>query len=383
MRHSTCFALAAMIALCSASVGHAIPQLINYQGILLDGGGSPVTTTTSVLFAIWDAPAAGDSLWSETQSVTPDADGRFNVLLGSVSSIPDSALAVFVAYLSMKVDADPEMAPRTQLVSVAYAYRPGTVDGAKGGNIKSKISIGGGHTNTGTDAFVAGVNNTVSGAYSTVGGGAQNSASDFFTTVGGGDQNTASGNRATVGGGVKNTANGKRSTIPGGTLNTASGSYSFAAGRRAKANHLGAFVWGDSTDADVASTKTNQFTIRAANGVRLVSNADPGEFVDVGERFRDNAIVAWGKVTGGGTLSAEFGVGAVVRNGTGDYSIVINAVATSAFTIIPFAQAEVESQGTIRHVSINQTGPQTFDVYINNGSNSAVDNDFVFMVTAR
>lgn len=107
MRHSTRFALAAMIALCSASVGHTIPQLINYQGILEDAGGSPVTTTTSVLFAIWDDPAAGDSLWSETQSVTPDADGRFNVLLGSVSSIPDSALAVFVAYLSMKVDADP------------------------------------------------------------------------------------------------------------------------------------------------------------------------------------------------------------------------------------------------------------------------------------
>ena len=36
MRHCTRFALAALIVLCSVSVVHAIPQLINYQGILLD-----------------------------------------------------------------------------------------------------------------------------------------------------------------------------------------------------------------------------------------------------------------------------------------------------------------------------------------------------------
>ena len=43
--------------------------------------------------------------------------------------------------------------------------------------------------------------------------------------------------------------------------------YSFAAGRRAKANHPGSFVWGDSTDADVASTANDQFLVRAAGGV--------------------------------------------------------------------------------------------------------------------
>ena len=76
MRHSTSFALAALIVLCSVSVGHTIPQLINYQGILLDNSNDPVTTNTSVLFAIWNTSAAGDSLWSETQNVTPDAVGQ-------------------------------------------------------------------------------------------------------------------------------------------------------------------------------------------------------------------------------------------------------------------------------------------------------------------
>ena len=42
-----------------------------------------------------------------------------------------------------------------------------------------------------------------------------------------------------------------------------------AAGRNAKANHQGAFVWADSQDADFASTAANQFSIRAAGGVRV------------------------------------------------------------------------------------------------------------------
>jgi hypothetical protein len=57
--------------------------------------------------------------------------------------------------------------------------------------------------------------------------------------------------------------------IPGGRENAALGSHGFAAGRRAKANHSGAFVWADSQDADFASTTTNQFNVRAAGGVRL------------------------------------------------------------------------------------------------------------------
>jgi hypothetical protein len=68
-------------------------------------------------------------------------------------------------------------------------------------------------------------------------------------------------------------ASGDYSTVAGGSANTASGAYSFAAGRRAKANHQGALVWGDSTDADVASSATNQFIARASGGVKFYSNS--------------------------------------------------------------------------------------------------------------
>jgi hypothetical protein len=72
-----------------------------------------------------------------------------------------------------------------------------------------------------------------------------------------------------VGGGTGNAASGNGSTVPGGVSNTAAGVFSFAAGRSAKANHQGAFVWADSTNADFASTANDQFLIRAAGGVGI------------------------------------------------------------------------------------------------------------------
>jgi hypothetical protein len=127
-------------------------------------------------------------------------------------------------------------------------------------------------------------NSVTAGVYSaTIGGGGfvANLVTDSGGTVAGGSGNQAGDNAgittdrlaATVGGGGSNTASGSFSTVPGGQFNTASGAYSFAAGRRAKANHDGAFVWGDSTDADVASTAANGFVARARGGFTFYPDA--------------------------------------------------------------------------------------------------------------
>ena len=144
---------------------------------------------------------------------------------------------------------------------------------------------GGGSDTLGTNQVMAsfgtvggGRKNTAHGE-STVGGGANNTASGSAATIGGGANNTASGNKATVGGGEGNTASGSSATIPGGSFNTAT-DFAFAAGRQAKANHQGAFVWADSTVADFASTANNQFLIRASGGVGL-GTASPSSVLDV------------------------------------------------------------------------------------------------------
>jgi len=131
----------------------------------------------------------------------------------------------------------------------------------------STISGGGG--STGADS------NLAIGQGSVIGGGSRHVASARFTTVGGGLHNRAHGAFSTIGGGGgpfssdSNSATGIAATVPGGEGNRANGNYSLAAGRRAKADHAGTFVWADSADADFASTSPNQFLIRASNGVGI------------------------------------------------------------------------------------------------------------------
>jgi hypothetical protein len=149
-----------------------------------------------------------------------------------------------------------------------------------------------------------GFGNTASGAVATVGGGERNAASGFDSTVGGGEGNIASGigafvggggydgssfslnwaagNGSTIGGGLGNSVGGNYATVPGGISNSAAMSYTLAAGRRAKANHTGTFVWADSTNADFTSTGNDQFLVRANGGVGINTNSPSANTLTVG-----------------------------------------------------------------------------------------------------
>jgi hypothetical protein len=274
MRRATLVIVSVAICLLAATAARAdVPQLINYQGILLDASGNPVTSTGSILFAIWDNPTSGDSLWSESQSVTPDTLGRFNVLLGTSSPIPDSAFDGD-AYLSIKIGFDPEMSPRQPLVSVPFAYRahqsdtadvsleaaPSSVDSAAiidgtiqlddiGQNSAGTDQIikwngsawtiaddeaGGGASgwtdagttvrlNTSTDSVGIGtsipdaklsVDGDISASgKATIGTGHTNDGTAGFVA---GDANTASGDYTTIGGGTANAIDASESSAIGG-----------------------------------------------------------------------------------------------------------------------------------------------------------------------
>ncbi len=192
---------------------------------------------------------------------------------------------------------------------------------------------------------VGGMNNTASGAGAIVGGGSDNQASHNYTTIGGGHSNAASGQYATVGGGnynigsglnaavlgganneasgynaavgggSYNTASNFSATVPGGSSNAAAGNYSFAAGRRAKANNAGCFVWADSTDADYLCSTDNRFAVRATGGValdldgggsglRLEPNASSPNLIG---GYGGNSVTAgaYGTTIGGGGASAK------------------------------------------------------------------------------
>ncbi|GEM_PF-1817248 len=151
-----------------------------------------------------------------------------------------------------------------------------TIGGGSFNTASGGATIGGGSGNvvTGTLATVGGgFWNVATADYATIGGGVANVVTATNATVGGGGGNAATGTGATVGGGEYNFASGVYATVPGGLVNAAEGEYSFAAGYRAKANHDGAFVWADSTDADFESTAANQFAVRA-NGGALITGAN-------------------------------------------------------------------------------------------------------------
>jgi hypothetical protein len=107
-------------------------------------------------------------------------------------------------------------------------------------------------------------------------GGDSNTAYSSYSTVAGGRSHLALGRYSTVAGGLRNTASGVCATVPGGERNHAAGSHSLAAGRWARANHRGSFVWSDSSATDsesVYTTAANQFRVRARGGTWFFSNA--------------------------------------------------------------------------------------------------------------
>jgi hypothetical protein len=108
-----------------------------------------------------------------------------------------------------------------------------------------------------------------------IGGGAYNSVAAILSgTVAGGTSNqlTAGASQSVISGGQSNTVTAQWGMIPGGRNNVVSGDYSLAAGRRARANNSGSFVWADATDVDFASTGINQFIVRASGGVGINTN---------------------------------------------------------------------------------------------------------------
>jgi hypothetical protein len=78
---------------------------------------------------------------------------------------------------------------------------------------------------------------------------------------------------ATVVGGDTNTASGWRATVVGGVGNVAAGEHSLAAGRRAKANSNGCFVWADANDLDVACNTVNRTIFRSSGGFYIYTNS--------------------------------------------------------------------------------------------------------------
>jgi hypothetical protein len=100
-----------------------IPNMINYQGMLTDDGGTPLDGTYNLSFKIYGSKSGPDSVWWEHHTGVTVSDGLFSVMLGSISSLSYSVFNDTIRYLGISVDFGAELSPRTRLTSVSYAYR--------------------------------------------------------------------------------------------------------------------------------------------------------------------------------------------------------------------------------------------------------------------
>ncbi|MBL8521216.1 MAG: tail fiber domain-containing protein [Betaproteobacteria bacterium] len=249
-------------------------------GATVSGGGNAGTANAATSFF---ATVGGGERNTASGDRAVVSGGLFNVATGIRATIAGGEenqasggrASISGGYLNTAAGFNAAVGGGTQNDAGGFAA---TVAGGLNNNavVGDYQSIGGGRNNTAsnTDAAIGGGSgNTANGAAAFVGGGSTNVASGSSGVVAGGNSNNVSGAASAIGGGQFNSAGGFFSTVPGGQNNTANGDYAFAAGRRAKANATGSFLFADSTDADFTGTVANAFAVRATGGTYFYSNA--------------------------------------------------------------------------------------------------------------
>jgi len=229
-------ATVAMLALwlLAAITNATVPPQITVQGKLTDAAGVPlVAGDKSFSFKIYSDQVGGSQAWpnccaGEAQTIATDGEGLWTANLGAVIPLFSGLFNDTTRWLEITVDGT--TLPRVRLVTGPYSFRVGSVQGALGGDITSKVSIGSAHTNSGTGGFVTGDSNSVTGARATVTGGTQNWAGGVHSFVGGGGSNSATGPYSTIIGAYDGAATGTQSAVVGGGYNEASGDQAVIAG---------------------------------------------------------------------------------------------------------------------------------------------------------
>lgn len=103
---------------------------------------------------------------------------------------------------------------------------------------------------------------TAAGTNGTLGGGLNNRVGDMHGFLGGGAWNVANGWGSAVAGGFDHQATANHATVPGGA--------------KARAQHVGAFVWSGVDTVTTVSTNARSFTVRSPGGARFITAVNNG-----------------------------------------------------------------------------------------------------------
>ncbi len=132
-----------MLCLFTLPTQAAVPDDLDYQGYLTDSTGSPINSTVSVTFSLYNIELSGIALWSDTQSVDV-SNGLFTVKLGGAGSPFPLGLFDAPLWLSLNVAGDGEMSPRITISSAAFAHKADdalTLDGISVGTLDQSAHV--------------------------------------------------------------------------------------------------------------------------------------------------------------------------------------------------------------------------------------------------
>lgn len=142
---------------CVTAPAQSVPQLINYQGRLLDANGVALPTGDyEVEINLYPVEAAGAPIWGPQKfnglsgpglgAKVPVVDGHFNLILGPSDTGNRELAGVFAAgasvFIELKVGSSSPIAPRQQMLTAPYALRALTAAGLKGTDILADGYLG-------------------------------------------------------------------------------------------------------------------------------------------------------------------------------------------------------------------------------------------------
>lgn len=133
--------LIALLVLFAPALSFASTPGLSHHGRLLDATDQPVNGVLDVTFTLYDAPSAGNELWSEVWSVT-SVNGYYSVLLGGPDGDPPNPINPAQLdrqlFLGIRIADGPELQPRQVLGASVYALRAAVADSVVGG--RSRVS---------------------------------------------------------------------------------------------------------------------------------------------------------------------------------------------------------------------------------------------------
>jgi hypothetical protein len=152
----------------ASTVRGTVPGLINYNSVLKDANGKPISEVTGVTFLLYKEEQGGTPVWIETQNITPDESGHYTVTLGATKldqSLADSFVNGEAHWLSVQIVGQQEQA-RVLLVAVPYALKAGDAQTIGGLPPSAFVLAAQGASTTGSSAEPALVASSSSAAVS-------------------------------------------------------------------------------------------------------------------------------------------------------------------------------------------------------------------------